>query len=114
MTVSDETLQQIVHKIVELASPDRVILFGSAAAGEMTTDSDLDLLVVESRVPNTRHESIRLRAALEDVPLPIDVIVMSRERFEETKNVIGSIAYPAHKYGRVLYEAACLCENPEV
>ncbi len=106
MTVSDETLQQIVHKIVELASPDRVILFGSAAVGEMTADSDLDLLVVESQVANTRHESIRLRAALEDVPLPIDVIVMSRERFERTKNVVGGIAYPAHKYGRVLYEAA--------
>jgi len=114
MTVSDETLRQIVHKIVELASPDRVILFGSAAVGEMTADSDLDLLVVESQVSDTRHESVRLRAALEGVPLPIDVIVMSRERFEETKDVIGGIAHPANKYGRVLYEAACLCEKPEV
>jgi hypothetical protein len=34
------------------------------------------------------------------------VIVISRERFEETKNIFGGIAYPAHKYGRVLYEAA--------
>ena len=23
-----------------------------------------------------------------------------------TKNIIGGIAYPAHKYGRILYEAA--------
>jgi predicted nucleotidyltransferase len=106
MTVQEETLQQIINKIVELANPDRVILFGSAATGEMTADSDLDLLVVESRVSNTRRESIRLRAALEDVPFPIDVIVMSRQRFDDTKNVVGGIAYPAHKYGRVLYEAA--------
>jgi predicted nucleotidyltransferase len=106
MTVQETTLREIVTKIVELASPDRVILFGSAATGEMTADSDLDLLVIEPQVSNTRHESIRLRAGLEDVPLPIDVIVMSRERFEETKNIIGGIAYPAHKYGRVLYEAA--------
>ena len=106
MTVHESTLREIVAKIVQLASPDRVILFGSAATGDMTADSDLDLLVVESQVSNTRHESIRLRAALENVPLPIDVIVMSRQRFEETKDVIGGIAYPAHKYGRVLYEAA--------
>lgn len=33
-------------------------------------------------------------------------IVISSERFEETKSIIGGIAYPAHKYGRVLYEAA--------
>jgi hypothetical protein len=31
---------------------------------------------------------------------------MSSERFEETKNIVGGIAYPARKYGRVLYEAA--------
>lgn len=106
MTVPDEVIRHIVGRIVQAASPDRVILFGSAATGNMTVDSDIDLLVIESQVSNTRQESIRLRAALDDAPLPIDVIVMSRERFEETKNVIGGIAYPAHKYGRVLYEAA--------
>ena len=106
MTVDEEILEHVVDQIVELAHPDCVILFGSAASGNMTADSDLDLLVVEEQVANTRQESIRLRAALEDVPWPIDVIVMSREWFEETKDVIGGIAYPAHKYGRVLYEAA--------
>ncbi len=106
MTVDEETLEHVVDQIVQLAHPDRVILFGSAATGDMTADSDLDLLVIETQVPDARHESVRLRAALESVPWPIDVIVMSRERFEETKNVIGGIAYPAHKYGKVLYEAA--------
>lgn len=106
MTVSEDTLQWIVDKIVQVARPDRVILFGSAATGNMTADSDLDLLVVESGVSNTRRESTRLREALEDVPLPIDVIVMSRQWFDETKDIIGGLAYPAHKYGRVLYEAA--------
>jgi len=49
---------------------------------------------------------VRIRRALGDVQYPVDVIVMSSERFEETKNIIGGIAYPAQKYGRVLYEAA--------
>jgi hypothetical protein len=30
---------------------------------------------------------------------------MATERFEATRNVIGGIAYPASKYGRVLYAA---------
>jgi len=106
MAADEEIFEDVVDQIVELAHPDYVILFGSAASGNMTADSDLDVLVVEQQVANTRQESIRLRAALENVPLPIDVIVMSRERFEETKNVIGGIAYLAYKYGRVLYEAA--------
>jgi len=106
MTVSEETLGKIVAEIVRLAHPDRVILFGSGATDSMTTDSDLDLLIIEQEVPDSRQESLRLRAALAGTPLPVDVIVMSTERFEETKNVIGGIAYPAHKYGKVLYEAA--------
>lgn len=106
MTVQEPTLRQIVAQIVNLARPDQVILFGSAATGEMTADSDIDLLVIEPQVSDTRQEALRLRDALEDIPWPIDVIVMSRRRFEETKEVIGGVAYPAHKYGKVLYEAA--------
>jgi predicted nucleotidyltransferase len=106
MIVDEGILEHIVEQIVQLAHPDRVILFGSAATGDMTSDSDLDLLVIERDVPDTRQESLRLRAALENVPWPLDVIVMSHQRFEETKDVIGGIAYPAHKYGKVLYEAA--------
>jgi predicted nucleotidyltransferase len=106
MTVDEKALEHVVGQIVQLAHPDRVILFGSAAGGDMTTDSDLDLLVIESEVSDVRQESHRLRTALENIPWPVDIIVMSRQRFEETKNVIGGIAYPAQKYGRTLYEAA--------
>ena len=103
----DETLaREIIRRILTVAEPDRIILFGSAAAGQMTQDSDIDLLVVEPVPKNTRNESVRIRRALGDIGYPVDVIVMATERFEETKGVIGGIAYPAHKYGRVLYEAA--------
>ncbi len=37
---------------------------------------------------------------------PFDVIVIASERFEETKNLVTGIAYPANKYGKVIYEAA--------
>ena len=72
----------------------------------MTADSDIDLLVIEPMAENTRHESVRIRRALGDIGYPVDVIVMATERFEETKCVIGGGAYPAHKSGRVLYEAS--------
>jgi hypothetical protein len=53
-----------------------------------------------------RKEARRIRAALAGLGFPFDVIVMSTERFEETKEVIGGIAHPAHKYGETVYEAA--------
>jgi uncharacterized protein len=106
MDDEQQLLTQVVSRLRTSSSPARVILFGSVATGTATADSDLDLLVVFDDVADARAESIRLRDALGDLGMPIDVIVMSTERFEETKHVIGGVAYPAHKYGRVIYEAA--------
>jgi predicted nucleotidyltransferase len=106
MTVDETLLDEVVRRVLTVARPERIILFGSAATGQMTEDSDLDLLVVEPEPANTRDRSVRIRRALGDVRYPVDVIVMSSARYEETKNLIGGIAYPARKYGRVLYEAA--------
>jgi predicted nucleotidyltransferase len=106
MNVDETLLNEVVRRVLTVARPDRIILFGSAATGQMTEDSDLDLLVVEPEPANTRDRSVSIWRALGDVHYPVDVIVMSSERFEETKNIVGGIAYPARKYGRVLYEAA--------
>jgi predicted nucleotidyltransferase len=105
MGVDETLLNEVVRRVLTVARPDRIILFGSAATGQMTQDSDIDLLVVEPEPANARDRSVKIRRALGDVQYLVDIIVMSSERFEEMKNIIGGIAYPANKYGRVLYEA---------
>jgi predicted nucleotidyltransferase len=103
----DETLlNEVVRRVLSVGRPDRIILFGSAATGKMTKDSDVDLLVIEPAPTNTHERSVEIREAVGDIGYPVDVIVMRTERFERTKRVIGGIAYPANKYGRVIYEAA--------
>jgi uncharacterized protein len=102
----DAIIEEIVRRICAVSRPDRIILFGSAATGQMTRDSDIDLLVLEQRVPDVRKEMVRIRKSLRGLPFPFDVVVMTRDDFEETRNVIGGIAWPAAKYGRVIYEAA--------
>lgn len=82
----------------------RVILYGSRATGGADPHSDFDLLVVEGGPVAKREEMVRLRQALGDLPYAVDVWVMSEEEFQETKHVIGGLAYPAHKYGLVLHE----------
>lgn len=101
-----QLMTEILRRILAVAPADRIIVFGTAAAGVMTKDSDIDLLVLESGPVDHRKEARRIRAALAGLSFPFDVIVMSTERFEETKEVIGGIAYPAHKYGKTVYEAA--------
>ena len=106
MGVEEGLLTEIVRRVLSAARPDRIILFGSAASGRMTKDSDIDLLVVEPEPANARERSVEIRDAVGDVGYPVDVIVMRTDRFEATKNIIGGIAYPANKYGRVIYAAA--------
>ena len=105
MTGDEDLLKKAVDRILAVAKPERIIVFGSAATGAMTRDSDLDLLVVERDFKSQREESTRLRKALGDLGIPVDVFAMTSERFEETKGVIGGLAYPANKYGKVIYEA---------
>ena len=106
MGIDGELVQEIVRRILSVAEPDRVILFGSAATGQMTRDSDIDLLVLERAPEDPRDESVRIGDALRGLGYPIDVIVMESEWFEASRNVIGGLAYPASKYGRTIYEAA--------
>jgi uncharacterized protein len=106
MDIGASLTNEIVRRILAVARPDRVILFGSAATGAMTRDSDIDILIVEPDPTDHHEESVRIRRALGNLGFPVDVMVISTERFEETKNIFGGIAYPAYKYGTVLYDAA--------
>ena len=106
MTALDEKLiQEIIGRILRITNPDKVILFGSSVTENMTPDSDIDLLVVAKSARNTREASVQINDALRGLGFPFDVIVMASERFDELKNIVGTIAYPANKYGKVIYDA---------
>ena len=106
MTIAQSVLQDITERTVRVTAVRRIIVFGSAATGSMTRDSDIDVLVIVSGVENIRDLRVSIRDALRGLGYPIDVFVMDEERFEESKDVIGGLAYPANKYGRVIHEAA--------
>ncbi len=106
MGIDAHLTSEVVRRILRVAKPERVILFGSAARGELTPDSDIDLLVLEPAPVDTRQRSVLFADALRGLGFPFDVIVMTSDRFEETKDVIGGVAYPANKFGRVIYESS--------
>lgn len=105
-TINEETLQEIVRRIVETVAPEKIILFGSAARGEMGPDSDLDLLIVKS-CENQRETAWAIRRKLIGIGIgiPKDIIVVTPEDIERHKETIGLIVRPALKEGRVIYAA---------
>ena len=101
------TVEQVPDDIVSVASelsrrlPQRIILFGSRAYDQPHEDSDIDLLIVTAHIPDRRA-----RSQLEqDVHArqPLQLMFMRPDEFDETKDVVGGIAYPAHHWGKVVY-----------
>jgi len=98
-------LAEVVRRIVEVASPERIILFGSAARGEAGPESDLDLLVVKPGVAHRRRLAQQIYQNLVGVAVPVDVLVVTPEDIETWRDRVGTIIGPAMTEGRVVYGA---------
>ncbi len=102
--IAQEQIESVVQVIVEGYEPMKIILFGSYAYGHPTKDSDLDLLIIKDGEASGIQRNRRVRNILKDFSIPIDVIVKSSQEFDMLKDVIGTVIYPANKYGKVIYE----------
>lgn len=102
--IAQEQIESVVQVIVEGYEPLKIILFGSYAYGHPTKDSDLDLLIIKDGEASGIQRNRRVRNILKDFSIPIDVIVKSSQEFDMLKDVIGTVIYPANKYGKVVYE----------
>lgn len=109
--LSQKTIRQAVNRIVQAARPNKVILFGSYARGDVTPDSDLDLMVILPGQPDKVAEMIRLRQVIGVVGTGVDVLVFSEEEAQRRGQVPGTVVYWASKEGKVLYEATPLAPS---
>jgi predicted nucleotidyltransferase len=100
--VEQTILDKIVQRIVEVAAPEKIILFGSAARGEMGANSDVDLLVVKSGV-HRRRLTQAIYMNLFGVGRAVDVVVVTPEDIEQYKNSFALVIEPALREGKVIY-----------
>jgi len=102
--ITQEELDRAVGTIVEAVQPDRIILFGSRARGQAGPASDLDLLVVMPINGPRREARIRIGLALQQLSVPVDVLVATPDEMVRFGSIPGSLVYAAARYGQVLYE----------
>ncbi len=103
--LSQETLDEIVRRVVEVAQPEQIVLFGSAARGEMGPHSDVDLLVVKRGEFHSRDLAWTIRKGLRGIDEAFDIIVVTPEDVERYRDAHALVICPAVKEGRVLYAA---------
>ena len=98
-------VDHLVRQIVAAVRPLRVVLFGSAARGDMGPDSDLDLLVVMPDGTHRRKTAQHLYRTLEAMGQPFDVIVATPSDLEKHKDNVGLIYRDILREGRDVYAA---------
>ncbi len=103
--ISAAVLDEIVRRVVEVAQPEKVVVFGSAARGETGTESDVDLLVVKGG-EDPLELSRRIYRNLFGVGAAVDIVVVSPEDLERFRNTPGLVIKRALAEGKVVYEAA--------
>jgi predicted nucleotidyltransferase len=99
-------LDEITQRLVATYQPEAIYLFGSQARGDAGPDSDFDVLVVMPDGASVeRCDSTRAYEALHGTGAAVDVIVMSRDRFQRRQHIPGSLPATVLREGRVLYAA---------
>ena len=102
--IDDELIAEVVRRIVQVADPDKIILFGSHARGEASSRSDLDILVIKNSDVPRWDRSGHIYYALRDIMVPMDILVYTHEEVYDWSQVRQAFVTTAVREGKVLYE----------
>jgi predicted nucleotidyltransferase len=102
--MSDEMISKIRKRLVDAFAPEKIILFGSQARGTADDRSDVDILVICAFEGKRRHLMLEMDKSLDGSELARDILIFTPEEFERDRHIPGTIARPAWKEGKVLYE----------
>jgi predicted nucleotidyltransferase len=106
---TEADIKRVVDLVVETVGPLRIVLFGSAARGELQEGSDLDIMVVMPDGTDTLRVAQRLyvaKARKRVRGVLVDFIVTTPSRYEQSKDNLGSVYREIEQHGREVYASA--------
>jgi predicted nucleotidyltransferase len=95
--------RRIAELLAAVCEPETIYLIGSAGEGKMTDQSDFDFVVVLGSGDDVKRAQKALRPHTPLSSFPVDLIWVTRARFEEMKNV-GGICLIAFEDGKRLFD----------
>ena len=91
MQPDSQVVDRLIQAVVTSVSPLRIIVFGSAARGDLGSDGDLDLLVVMPQGTHGRKTAQRPYRQMVGLGVPFDILVATPENLELHRNNPGLI-----------------------
>jgi len=105
MQPDPRVVDRMIQTVVASVQPLRIILFGSAARGEMGPDSDLDVLVVMPNGTHRRKTAQQLYRQIRGLGVPFDIVVATSEDLEVHRSNPGLIYQTILREGTEVYVA---------
>jgi predicted nucleotidyltransferase len=105
MCPNQAIIDELIRRIVGAVHPLRIILFGSAARGDMRLDSDIDVLIVMPENVHRRRTAQDVHEQLFGFPVPVDVLVTTPEDLRKHKDNIGLVYHRVLREGKEIYAA---------
>jgi predicted nucleotidyltransferase len=105
MQPDSQLVDRMIRAVVASVRPLRIILFGSAARGNIGPDSDLDLLVVMPEGTHRRKTAQRLYRQMGGIGVPFDILVATPQDLELHRNNPGLIYQTILREGTEVYAA---------
>ena len=102
--LDQDTLKEIITRIVDVVEPEKIILFGSAARGRAGRHSDIDLLVIKDG-GDSLDLMTQIYGRLHGVGAAVDAIVVSLQDVERFRDSHALVIKPALQHGKVVYES---------
>jgi len=103
--VTPEMLSDLIRRVKAAMQPLRIILFGSAARGQLGPNSDLDILVVAADGTSCRQAAQAVYQRLIGFGWPVDVVVATESQLRRNAWNFSLVYYPALREGKVIYGA---------
>lgn len=96
-------VDEAIYRIIDVANPKMIIIFGSVARHEAKDHSDLDLLVVFDKVEDHRRTYSLIARQFIGLMLPFDLVVMNMEDFNRYRQNEFSFTYEIVTTGEIVY-----------
>jgi predicted nucleotidyltransferase len=96
-------INNIVAQVIKKYRPDKIILFGSLAQGQMNESSDIDLFIIKKKPPKNGIKRLHEIENLIKYKIAVDFIICSPEETKKYLKLGDPFIHSIFKTGRVLY-----------
>ena len=105
VVITEDKIGELARRIAEAVRPNRIILFGSAARGELGPDSDIDVLVIMPDGVHRGHTTEKIYRELWGFGVAKDIVVVTDSDVRERSDDPFMVIRQALAEGREVYRA---------